>query len=91
MVDDRPNSCRRFRDGKCRHHDDMARLYLIPQVLEPRRLVEYEKTCFSCRDYVSWSAEGRFARPAYVDGSPANFFLDGVLLPGSLFPETAYF
>jgi hypothetical protein len=91
MVDDRLNSCSRFREGHCHHQDDMARLYLIPQLLEPGRLVEYEKTCCSCRDYVAWSAEGRLARPAYRDGSPANFFFDGVLLPGFLFPETAYF
>jgi hypothetical protein len=26
-----------------------------------------------------------------MDGSPADFFLDGLMLAGSLFPETAYF
>ena len=91
MVDDRPNSCGPFRDGKCRYQNDMAKLYLIPQVLEPRRLAEYEKMCCSCRDYVSWSADGRRARSAYMDGSPADFFLDGLMLAGSLFPETASF
>jgi hypothetical protein len=91
MVDDRPNSCGPFRDGKCRHQNDMARLYLIPQVLETRRLAEYENTCFSCRDYVFWSADGRRDRSTYMDGSPGDFFLDGVILFGSQFPETAYF
>jgi len=91
MVDDRLNSCARFREGQCRHQDDMARLYLVPQILGHKTLVEYERTCFNCRDYVFWSADGRFARPANSDGSPANYFLDGLLLPGFLFPETAYF
>jgi len=63
MVDDRLNSCGRFREGQCQRQDDMARLYLIPQVLEPRRLAEYEKTCSSCRDYVPRSAEDARARP----------------------------
>jgi hypothetical protein len=91
MVDDRLNSCGRFRRGQCRHQDEMARLYLIPQVLDPKRLGEYQKTCLSCRDYLLWSAGGRCPRPLYADRAPANFFLDGVLLPGSLQPETAYF
>jgi len=91
MVDDRLNSCGRFREGRCQRQDDMTRLYLIPQVLEPRRFVEYEKTCFSCRDYLPWSAEGLPTPPPHVDEPPADFWFDGLTLSGSLNPETAYF
>lgn len=91
MVDDRLNSCGRFREGQCQRQDDMTRLYLIPQVLEPRRFVEYEKTCFSCRDYLPWSTEGLPNPPPHVDELPVDFLFDWLTLPGSFNPETAQF
>ena len=72
MVDDRLNSCGRFRRGQCRHQNDMARLYLIPQILDPKRLVEYEKTCSSCRDYVPRAADGLIERAVCKD-EPRTF------------------
>jgi len=91
MVDDRLNSCGRFRKGQCQCQDDMARLYLIPQILEPGTLATYEKSCLNCGDYVPWPAEGPIGRRVYVGEPPAHLFFGDVTLPGSLFPETAYF
>jgi hypothetical protein len=71
----------------------MARLYLIPQILEPRRLVEYEKTCSSCGDYVPWSAKSLLGRAVYAhaDEPFTHLFVDDITLLGSLQPEIAEF
>ncbi len=48
MVFKRVNSCELFAERDCPHQEEMERVYLIPQPLEPEKVVECQDICMSC-------------------------------------------
>ena len=44
----RITSCHRFRECNCPHQKVMERVYLIPQLIDPEELNEYQRQCLTC-------------------------------------------
>ena len=47
-LDDRIRNCTLFYTEKCPHQLEMERFYLIPQLLTPKQLLNYENMCCEC-------------------------------------------
>ena len=48
MLSSRFKSCNLFGKQKCPYQREMERAYLIPQLLDPAQLLEYESLCLPC-------------------------------------------
>jgi hypothetical protein len=44
----RITSCHSFRECNCPHQKVMERVYLIPQLIDPEELNEYQRQCLTC-------------------------------------------
>lgn len=47
-ISDRISNCKHFARAKCLHQKQMESLYLVPQCLHPKRLLEYQSICINC-------------------------------------------
>jgi len=52
VLNDRLNSCLTLRRLMCPHIEEMARVYLVSQLLSSQELVESEQKCTSCMLFV---------------------------------------
>lgn len=48
MLASRLKSCKLFEKQKCPYQREMERAYLIPQLLDSKQLLEYERLCLPC-------------------------------------------
>lgn len=48
MMFQRVTSCHTFREGNCPYQKVMERVYLIPQLINPEELNEYQRQCLTC-------------------------------------------
>jgi hypothetical protein len=69
LIHQRINSCHIFYREECSHQNVMARVYLVPQILNGAKIREAQRTCFDCRKYVD-----RLVRPSAP--SPGYFLLE---------------
>ncbi len=52
LVDKRINSCQPFAGARCPHQTIMERVYLCPQLIDPKDFTKYQSICLSCEQYV---------------------------------------
>ena len=50
-IEERIKSCKLIARGECPHEFLIYRLYLIPELLEPKELEIYEKLCCACQEF----------------------------------------
>lgn len=65
-IQERINSCKLFREGKCPYQPMMEKVYLISQVLDPEELRRCEGRCCAC---------GRYARSSESDDLGSSSFV----------------
>jgi hypothetical protein len=91
LLSFRLQSCKLFRKQKCPYQKEIERVYLIPQLLDPAQLREYENICLPCSEGkeqrrksqrlpVSFLVYCQQAEQASIVGKAYNLSTDGVAL-----------